>query len=69
MTLIGLSLGLAAALAASPLLQSFLFQLKPHDPLALTMAAATLLAAALLAGYGPAWRASRVEPWMALRDE
>ncbi len=69
MAIIGLSLGLAAALATSSFVQSFLFQLKPNDPVSLTMATGSLLAAALLAGYGPAWRASRVDPWTALRDD
>ncbi len=65
----GLAIGLAAALATSHVLESFVFQMKPNDPLALSLAAFTLFAAALLAGYGPARRASRVDPWTALRDE
>jgi predicted permease len=65
----GLAIGLPAALAASRFVQSFLFQMKPNDPLALGLASATLVAAALLAGFGPAWRASRIDPWTALRDE
>ena len=69
MALVGLGIGLPAAFAASRLVKSFLFQMKPTDPLALTLAASTLLAAALLAGYVPAWRASKVDPWTALRDE
>ena len=69
MAVLGLVIGLPAALAGSRLVQSFLFQMKPDDPLALTAAAVALLAAALLAGYGPARRASRVDPWTALRDE
>ena len=69
MALIGLAIGLATALAATRLVGSFLFQMKPNDPAALVAAAAALLAAAALAGYGPARRASRVDPWTALRDE
>jgi predicted permease len=69
MAAVGLAIGLPAAFGASRLVQSFLFQMKPNDPLALTLAASTLLAAAVLAGYVPAWRASRVDPWTALRDE
>jgi ABC-type antimicrobial peptide transport system permease subunit len=69
MALVGLGIGLPAALAASRFLQSFLFQMKPTDPLSLTLAASTLLAAALLAGYMPARRAAKVDPWRSLRDE
>jgi macrolide transport system ATP-binding/permease protein len=42
---------------------------KARDPLTLSLAPAILMAAALAAGYGPAWRASRIDPWSALRDE
>jgi len=69
MAVVGLAVGLPVALATGRLLAAFLFRMKPNDPAALTLAATTLLAAAVLAGYGPAWRASRVDPWVALRDE
>jgi len=69
MAAVGLGIGLPAALGASQLVQSFLFQIKSNDPFALTLAAVSLLAAAVVAGYGPAWRASSIDPWMALRDE
>ncbi len=69
MAVVGLGIGLPAAFAASRFVKSFLFQMKPNDPPALTLAASTLLAAALLAGYVPAWRAAKVDPWTALRDE
>jgi macrolide transport system ATP-binding/permease protein len=64
-----LAIGIPAAWVESRLLESFLFQMKARDPLTLTVAPAVLLAAALAAGYGPAWRASRIAPWAALRDE
>lgn len=69
MAMVGLDIGLPAAFGASRFVQSFLFQMKSNDPLALTVAALTLLAAAVLAGFGPAWRASKVNSWTALRDE
>jgi ABC-type antimicrobial peptide transport system permease subunit len=47
---------------------ALLSQMKPNDPLALSGAALILLAAVLLAGYLPARRASRLDPWAALRD-
>ena len=46
-----------------------LYGMKPNDPLALTLAVITLLGAALLAGYLPARKASRIDPMVALRHE
>ena len=69
MALAGLAIGLAAALVTTKFVQSFLFQMKPNDPAALVAASAILLAAALAAGYAPARRASKIDPWIALRDE
>jgi macrolide transport system ATP-binding/permease protein len=66
---VGLAVGLPAALGASRLVESFLFGTKANDPLALTLAVAILLSAALLAGYVPARKASRIDPMIALRHE
>jgi predicted permease len=66
---VGLAIGSSAALAASRLIESFLFETKPNDPRAVALAAAILLTSALAAGYGPARRASRVDPLTALRHE
>ena len=65
----GLAIGVPAAFAASRLVESFLFQMKLHDPVTLTLAVAILLCAALLAGWVPARRASRIDPTIALRQE
>jgi predicted permease len=65
----GLVIGVPVAYASSHVIESFLFGLKANDPWVLGSAAAVLLAAALIAGYGPASRASRLDPWTALRDE
>jgi ABC-type lipoprotein release transport system permease subunit len=46
-----------------------LYGLTPTDPLTLTSAAALLILIALLAGFGPARRASRVDPVSSLRHE
>jgi ABC-type antimicrobial peptide transport system permease subunit len=66
---IGVALGILAAWAASRWVSSMLFGLTATDPLTIGAAAATLCAAGLLAGFVPAWRASRVDPMVALRYE
>jgi len=65
----GLAIGVPTALGASRLIESFLFEIQPNDPRALILPTVILLTAALMAGYGPAWRASRVDPMIALRHE
>jgi predicted permease len=69
MAVVGLALGVPVALATTRFVKSFLFEMKPNDPWAIAGAAAVLVAAAVAAGYGPAWRASRIDPWNALRHE
>jgi len=66
---IGLAIGLAGAVAATRLLSSLLFEVKPTDPLTYAVVAALLGTVALAASYGPARRASRVDPAIALRQE
>jgi predicted permease len=65
----GLLVGMAAALATSKFVASFLYGMTPNDPLALTLGVVTLLAAALLAAYVPARQASRIDPLVALRHD
>jgi len=69
LAVVGLVIGVPTAIGTSRLIESFLFEMKPNDPSALAPAAAILLAAALMAGYGPARRASRVDPMIALRHD
>jgi predicted permease len=66
---LGLAISVPTAIGTSRLIESFLFGTKPNDPRALALAVAILLCAALVAGYGPARRASRVDPMIALRHE
>jgi len=66
---VGSGIGLLAALAASRLVESFLFGVQSSDPVALISAVAILIFATLLAGYMPAWRASRIDPVAAIRCE
>ena len=69
LTLAGIALGVPAALSLSQLVRSQLFGISPADPLTICVAAVTLALVALLAGYVPARRASRVQPVLALRSE
>jgi ABC-type antimicrobial peptide transport system permease subunit len=66
---LGLAISVPIALGTSRLIESFLFGTKPNDPGALALAVAILLSAALGASDGPARRASRVDPMIALRHE
>jgi ABC-type antimicrobial peptide transport system permease subunit len=65
----GLAISVPAALSASRLVKSFLFETQPDDPRILALAGLVLLSAAVLAGYAPARRASRIDPMAALRQE
>jgi predicted permease len=69
LVLAGLVLGVPAALVGAKLISAQLFGLKPTDPLTLIGAAVVLTVVAMLAGYLPARRASRVNPLNALRYE
>jgi len=69
LVVIGVAIGIPAALAGGRLLVTFLYGLTPRDPGTLAVATAILLAAATAAAALPALRASRVDPNMALRYE
>jgi predicted permease len=66
---IGMAIGLGAALALTGLIAGMLFGVAPRDPVSMLLAVAAMLAVALLAAVVPARRASRVEPGIALRYE
>jgi putative ABC transport system permease protein len=69
LALFGLGLGLGGAYLVGRAMQSTLFGVSALDVGALSAVAVVLIAAALLACYFPARRASRVDPMVALRDE
>jgi macrolide transport system ATP-binding/permease protein len=69
LTAVGLAISVPAALVTSRLGKSLLFEIRPNDPGTLAVAGAVLLSAAILAGYVPARRASRIDPLAALRHE
>ena len=68
-TVAGLCAGALLCLGAGQLLGKLLYQVSPHDPVALFVAAGLLSAAALLATFLPARRAAHVSPMTALRAE
>jgi putative ABC transport system permease protein len=65
----GLAMGVAGALAAGRLLATQLFEVRPGDPVTYVAVAAALLATGLAACAVPAFRAMRVDPLAALREE
>jgi putative ABC transport system permease protein len=69
LALVGVALGAAGGLALTRFLESLLYQVKPGDPAVFAAGAALLVAVALAACYIPAWRATRVDPVVALRQE
>ena len=69
LVVIGLAIGVGASLMVTKTAESLLYELKPNDPLTITLATLLLAVVALVAGYLPARRASRVDPMLALREE
>lgn len=69
LALAGCALGLIGAAAASRLLDSFLFEVSPFDPIVLTLSAAFVMVLALAASLLPAQRAASIDPMRALRAE
>jgi predicted permease len=66
---IGVAVGVPVALAGNRLVSTMLFGVRGTDPMSLAVAVGAMLAVAVLAGYLPARRASRIDPMVALRYE
>jgi ABC-type antimicrobial peptide transport system permease subunit len=69
LVVIGVVIGLGAALASARLIENMLFGLAPRDPVTISLATLLMVMVAALAGYLPARRASKVDPMIALRYE
>jgi predicted permease len=69
LALLGLSIGVAAAVVVTRWMSSVLFDVKPTDPLTFVAVTVVLGTVAFLASYLPARRAMRVDPMVALRHE
>jgi len=66
---IGIGVGAVASVAASRLIAALLFHTEPSDPITFIAVVLILVTVALLAGYLPAHRATRIDPAIALRSE
>jgi predicted permease len=66
---VGAAIGIVAALATSRVLSAILFEVSPADPIALASACGVLLIVVLIAAYGPARRATKIDPAIALRAD
>jgi putative ABC transport system permease protein len=67
--LAGVVVGLAGAAGVTRVLQRFLFGVTPTDPIAFALVTLLLVAVGLMAAWIPARRATRIDPWAALRAE
>ena len=69
LALLGVAIGIAAAIGVTRFLSSFLYGVEPHDPVTFVAVSLLLVAVTLLACYIPARRAAKVDPMVALRYE
>ena len=69
LALLGATLGIVVAIPSARLLRSQLFGVGPGDPMTFAAVTIGLVAVAVVAAFSPAWRATRVDPVVALRAE
>jgi putative ABC transport system permease protein len=65
----GLAIGIVGAFLATPVVESLLIGVSANDPAGFAMVSLMLMAVAIVATWVPAWRASAVDPTVALRDQ
>jgi ABC-type antimicrobial peptide transport system permease subunit len=66
---LGLAIGIPAALALTRFVQNSLYEIQPTDPISFTAAAILITAVGAAAAWIPARRAARIDPIQALRNE
>ena len=69
LTASGIAIGAIAAIMLTRLMGDLLYKISPHDPLAFGTAFAVITIASLAACFFPAWRATRIDPVQALREQ
>ena len=69
LVLAGVAIGVVCALAITRVMASQLYSVRPTDPVTFVLVAALLSSIALVATFIPAWRATVVDPTVALREE
>ena len=68
MATVGIVTGVVFAAFTASLMATLLYGVRPHDPAVFIVVPLLLLAVAILASYIPAWRATKVDPIIALRE-
>ena len=69
LTASGIAIGILAAFLLTRLMSNMLYKVSPRDPLAFGLALAVITIASLAACFFPAWRATRIDPTQALREQ
>jgi len=69
LTASGVAIGVLAAFLLTRLMGNLLYKVSPRDPLAFALALAVITIASLAACFFPAWRATRIDPTQALREQ